>query len=183
MAKSQEVATEATTSAKRTKTVWTVPSESRTDVTISVPASFSVNGKDFSLANFTGEVLSHLLIHGLGQKVGDAAAMTKDEMAGKTDAEVQAAKWEAVTEAAEKLARGDLSKSRGGGSGGLTLQGVAVMVALQNAASKGIACTQKQAADAAKKYLSTPEGEAKIKAKLAEMKATAADDDIEMLFD
>jgi hypothetical protein len=77
------------------------------------------NAGSFTLtpATLTDEIRNHAMAHGLVQKVSDAAAMPKDELAGKSDDEIASLKFNAMQSVAERIANGEWSKRSGDGSG------------------------------------------------------------------
>lgn len=69
-----------------------------------------------TLASLSEDIREKALIHGLTQKVSDAAAIAKADL--PTDAaEAAKAKFEAMQAVADRLAEGDWSKRAGDGSG------------------------------------------------------------------
>ena len=71
---------------------------------------------DINVADLSADVASRALIHGLIQKISDAAAIKKDELTGNptTDA---ATKFAAMQAVANRLLDGDWSARSGDGSG------------------------------------------------------------------
>ena len=80
---------------------------------------FTVTGAgEFTItpADLTDEIRNRAMLHGLAQKVSDAAAIAKSEMTG--DAETDAAmKFHAMKAVADRFADGDWSARRGDGTG------------------------------------------------------------------
>lgn len=71
---------------------------------------------DLPVADLADELRNRAMLHGLVQKVSDAAAIAKSELTG--DAEKDAAtKLEAMTAVRDRLIAGDWSKRNGDGSG------------------------------------------------------------------
>lgn len=72
--------------------------------TVADEGTFTVN-----LSGLSDEIRNRALLHGIVQKVSDAAALGKDATPGD--------KFAAMNSVADRLANGDWSKSRGDGSG------------------------------------------------------------------
>lgn len=72
---------------------------------------------DVNPSTLPEEVRTRALIHGIVQKVSDAAAMPKSETEGKSENAIAKMKLEAMSAVAGRLAEGDWSKRSGDGSG------------------------------------------------------------------
>lgn len=79
--------------------------------TVGTAGSFEMN-----VAALTEEMRNHALLHGLVQKVSDAAAIAKSELTGDVEKDA-ATKLAAMQSVAERLANGEWSKRSGDGSG------------------------------------------------------------------
>lgn len=83
-------------------------------------------GLSLWLHDLSPEILAMAALHGLKQKLGDAAAISRSPATGKSA--TVADKREAVVEVYERLLRGEWNKTnRGGGSGNLLLQALVRM--------------------------------------------------------
>lgn len=89
------------------------------------------HGKKISIdcSKLSEDIKTHAMLHGLKQKLGDAAAIARDTSTGKP-ATIET-KFQAMQEVLDRLLNGDWNKHREGGqeSGGLLLQALASVYA------------------------------------------------------
>ena len=71
---------------------------------------------DLDRSTLASDIREKAEIHGLVQKVSDAAAIAKDDLKGKSPDEIAATKFEAMKSVADRLISGEWSKRSGDGS-------------------------------------------------------------------
>jgi hypothetical protein len=72
---------------------------------------------ELNVNNLSDDIRTRALLHGLVQKVSDAAAIGKDELAGKSADEIAALKFDAMKSVADRLTGDDADWSKRSGDG------------------------------------------------------------------
>ena len=91
---------------------------------IAITVAKAVDGNDATItidtAKLDSEITERAMLHGLVQKVSDAAALSKDETAGMSESQIASTKYNAMLAVADRLIAGEWKQSRGEGSGPVT---------------------------------------------------------------
>lgn len=84
------------------------------EVNNSITFTLGENEKTLNVETLTDEIKHQALLHGLKQKIGDSAAIPRNELTGQSATTQE--KWQAISEMIDRLSQGIWNVGREGGS-------------------------------------------------------------------
>jgi hypothetical protein len=84
------------------------------EVNQTISFSLGEQNRVLDVNSLTDEIKNQALFHGLKQKIGDAAAIPRNEMTGQSATTIE--KWQAINEMIDRLVNGQWNIGREGGS-------------------------------------------------------------------